>query len=1140
MSIKFELLDKLVEYEKRFSSEIREKNIMLLRDVRFTDEDYVEIVEIIKGLLKSKDFESIKNKGSITLSLYLVWCSIYNYKDGDMWNPILSGINVNNSPKNSRLIGELFLDTLKKYKLITVNDQSFKKYFSQIMLHGYISNDYSGKLFDVLNRYYENLLDRDTSISNIESVWELMFPEDDNYKKNNPIRRKLEDEIINLENNLSEIGNTDYYIAITREELSKLENELLILNDEIEEKCLIKIDRIITIDDQLEFIKLSDEMLTKINDISNRDTDFKIVDNDLICYLQNSFIEIKKEAMQRKMQEDDEFEELNSIIQKLRYEQSIRNKKISDIKNKISILGSGDLDTGLELLGEINDLKSQISFKKKELENINKIIMINDDINHTSFTQTFTASLNYLRQASPEIFKTFMIEALQMMDMYFKHHEIDSDYMLSDQFINWYNEGMSKQNYKVNSYSPNNTDKESDSIANNYKSKNKYKIHEHFIHPALELKSDKRTLELVIPQKVFSRTKFNHINPICKLIYENKSIKDIELIASSQYNDTIVYEYKSDITNLLSSVNIYWQNIRDYFEVSFDGPVVFDINGKRVHNQVLGNGIYNILINSDWSTHDSYISKLESSIPGYYIYEVELNETSLLFFNEFDKESYCFNASKYNTINVEGLNIAEGITSKGLEVITGNLPRIVYNKQVIDDEDLSLYINIDNFTKYEYKLIDKSESEEINKNVFILDLNTIIEKSAHPLELEFCIKDNLDNILLCHKNIWTSNTEFKYENNEIIIKYPSKARVKHPLAAVINGKARVPLLNTTSEEIEVYYDRHGAVKYEAEIPSLNFYFNDSSGVSFDIDTECLKDELIKLKDSYINFEVKGSIARAVELKSCDNSFNITLPLKQNKSKIRIDEIRDLFCDSCDEDALLFRWAGKESNGNFSEIIKIHRMWSISDLDIYQEEQEAQYLIELTYNQNFEYKGKKYIQVINQGSTVFEKELENDTKIFYIKKDSITNQDIEITIYRKSEYGLFGSSKIVVGKINVVLNSIMKEIEDIKLNGLTLTSFMYTKKNYILNSPLKIINITDLETKNFKDESVFKGEINIAGLFSEVIIYIDFERKRLPLLLDNDRDGAQCDSETMEVFWEMRKGSSIIGPIEDFTYEIEGS
>ena len=1148
MSIQFELLDKLVEYEKRFENEVREKEIKLLRDICITEDDYNEIVELLKALIKSKNFKSIYNKGRLTLSLYLVWCSVYNYKDGDMWTPILSGISIKNTPQNSRLIGELFLDTINKYKMLTVSENIGKKYFSQIMLHGYICNDQTSRLFDVLNRYYDNLLDRDTSLANIESVWDLMFPVDDNYINNKQLRKNLEDEIKNLEIELSKSGNIEYFIDITREKLTELENEAERINLQIEEYALKKVYKIMEPNSQSEVSKLSDEILNKIDDISSKDYVQELASSDLINYIKNSFLEIKKEATKIKNQIEDELTELDGSISKLKNEFTLRRGKISDIKNKISILGSGDLEIGFERIDEIKNLQSLINTKKKELHNIIKMIEINDEHEHTSFTQTFGASINYLRQASLDVFKNFMVETLQVMDLYFKHQEVDPEYMLSNQLINWYNEGVSKHKYKPSSFNYNHIDKESSNNSQNSNTKRKNNILEHFISPNLKLKSDKRTLELVIPEKIFTRGKYNNINPKCKLNYMDGNTVDIELVTHSQHNDTVVYEYSNKISKLLSSLSIHWQNIRDYFEFSFDIPLVFDSNGNKVDKLLLDNDIYFILAHENWNTTDEYISKHNSDIEDYFIYEVEINESSFTLVNELDNAKICYIASKYSNIGIEDLNIAEGILSKELQVITGNLPTIVYNKQILDDKDLVLWINIDDYTTNQYNLSEISKSSEKDSNLCRLDLNDIKDitgRYIYPVKLEYLIKDNNENIIFNGKYIWTSNTEFNYEKNEIIIKYPSKSRVKHSHAIIIKDKAKIPLLNEVSEEIEIYYDKHGGVKYQVEIPKISVSYTDNSGNIVELDKDYLKDELKKIKDYYINFEVIGSIAKSIGLSNSNDTFNIRLPLKNNKAKIKIDEIRDLFCESCDEDNLLINWIGKNACGNYIEILKIYKNWIVSEIEINQEEQETQYLIELTYNQNFEYKGTKYLHILNQGTIVIEKELENDSNIFYINKDSITSQEIEIEIYRKKESGLFGSKKDLAGQTVTILKSAMKEIDNIKRNGLILKSFMYFKENnskekYELNPPLNIINIIDSENKNFTEESLFEGEINIGESKHEVIFYIDTERKRLPLLLDIDRDGAQYDNVTKEVFWEVRKGEHILAPIEDFTYEIEGS
>lgn len=104
-----------------------------------------------------------------------------------------------------------------------------------------------------------------------------------------------------------------------------------------------------------------------------------------------------------------------------------------------------------------------------------------------------------------------MVETLQVMDLS-RHQEVDPEYMLSNQLINWYNEGVSKQKYKPSSFNYNHIDKESSNNSQNSNTKRKNNILEHFISPNLKLKSDKRTLELVIPEKIFTRGKYNNIN----------------------------------------------------------------------------------------------------------------------------------------------------------------------------------------------------------------------------------------------------------------------------------------------------------------------------------------------------------------------------------------------------------------------------------------------------------------------------------------------------------------------------------------------------------------------------------------------------------------------------------------------------
>lgn len=1140
---KFEALDKLVEYEKRFSNEIKEKKIVILRDVTFDKEEYEEIRRLIRILLEGNFFEYIKSRCGLTLSLYIVWCVIYNYKDGDMWNSVLEGINVKTNAKNSRIIGEIFLDTLRQYKLLTIDDHSSKKYFSPILMHGYISDNYSGKLFDTLDRFYENLLYRDSSISNIELVWDLMFPSEDDSGNLYSQKKSIEKEIAIFESQLSDQTNKDYFIDISKGDLEIYEQKLIGLEEEIVALCSKRDNLIEEINDQDDTINMSEDILKKAGNISDSE---KLLDNkelQTINYIKESFLELAYLLKQENACKTEEYKNISDSIKKLQNEQIIKNRKLVDIKTKVSILGSGDLEAGLDIITEIKEAESNIIAKKRQLENINSMIEIEKDLDQGTFVQIYTASLYHLKKTAPEIFKDFIIKTIQSMDMYFINKEVNPEYILHEQLGIWYNEAQPKRIYRKNPGIINHfPDKEI--TGHNLCNKKKYKMMDRFSSPRLEMGSDKSTIQLVFSEKIVTKAKSGFGNPVCRLTYQDETQEDIELTYKYQGDKSIVYEERLVLNESLYRADIYWMNLRNCFEFMLDMPLVFDKDGKIIDKKVLDNGIYYILAGSDWECMESgYISRNGSSIKGYYIYEAELNEMRLSFINQINKTSVDFNASRYSNIHLSSLNIVPGVTVEGIQIISGHLPKLSYNRFVIEDDNLTLKILINDYLNIEVGLAEVCVQDEIKDNLCIFDIEKFVEKYSYPVKLEVSINEDSGEKIFSDIFFWTSNTDFKYDKNEIIITHPEKSRVKHSRARIFYDKAVIPLINNPIEQIDIYYNKYGIFKFYVEVPKMEINISNDKDQKLPSGSEILKDDLTKYKDYYINIEVVGSIVNSVEINNIQESFNIVLPLKNNTAKIRFDEIRDLMCEDSDIDSLMIRCLGNKYCGEFEDVLKIYKNWKISDVDIYQEEQHDQYLLEIRYNQNFSYSGEKFIRVLNDDFEVFEKELDSYYSIFYIRKDNLLSDKLQIEIFRKKKSGLFGgrSGNInAVDKINVVLKSKINEIEKIKSGGISLSSFMYKKSEYKMQNPLKIVNISDSQPLNFIGESLFTGTATASYMETEVIFYLDTERKRVPLLLDKDRDGVQYDKESEEFFWEIRKGSNIIGPVEDFHYEIEVS
>src|SRR5690606_14088509 len=118
---------------------------------------------------------------------------------------------------------------------------------------------------------------------------------------------------------------------------------------------------------------------------------------------------------------------------------------------------------------------------------------------------------------------------------------------------------------------------------------------------------------------------------------------------------------------------------------------IFNSSGKTINNRMLENGLYYVLLSENWSLDNvDYISKRLSSITKYWILEIPINETSLTLKNNISLDNFLLQGSKYNNISIEDINLVDGITSDGLEIIVGSLPRLIYNSLVVNPDQLSI------------------------------------------------------------------------------------------------------------------------------------------------------------------------------------------------------------------------------------------------------------------------------------------------------------------------------------------------------------------------------------------------------------------------------------------------------------------
>lgn len=1133
----FKQIEKLIEYENKFIEIIEEKDISILRDIDFTKEEYEEIRYLIEESIRNNKFIMIRKKTPLCVSLFIVWCVIYNYNEGDMWGPVLNAINISINQKNRRALGELFLSTLNKYNLLKVKEPGAKKYLSPILMHGYISNYYSIKLFDRLNKLYEIILERDASYENIEEHWELMFPED--YSKNDQLKKKesLEKKILHLEEELSQISNLGDYIDISKEELeiseSELENIYGVIK-ELEKEKEIVLNELENIND---IYKDSTEIIHRTSSLEQV---FIGESLEIITYIHDNLEVLINKLDDLKTDYNEENKKINNNIQKLSNEKKIKQRKIIDIKTKVSILGTGNIDNGWDELKNIKNHSELLIIKQNELKKMLKLLQLEAENDNKNFIQIYTASLYYLSISSPSIFKNFIIEILRMMDTYFKTNKIDKDSLLAKEFIDWYNIEIKKP-IQVGK-------KDSNSLDNNEnkdiktRGENRLGRVESIKDPYIQLGNDKYTIELIIPEQSFKISHNINFAPKYILTFKDgtKTIKELSFFKKD--NTAIIHEKKIELKKEIVSLGINWLNIRNVFDIDLESITVFEQNGKENKKQMLENGLYYILINKHWRFGEKYISRSNSSIRGFNIIEMPINENEITFTNDLIEEKITLRGSKYNNIKIEELYLVEGVTADDLDIIIGKLPKLTYNNLMIDHEGLSVNILVDGMMFLEKSLEEIAKQDKYSENIYELNLNDIFKrKYKYPIKIDLSLVDANDEKKLNMSYVWVTNTEFKYAESNLIVYYPKKCRLKHSKAVHSRNMATIPLIKSPYEEFQIYYSGYGYKKFKVDVPSIEILIYDNEKNIVEHPCKLIKDETNELKKHKLEVKAIGNGAKAIKISNNNNLLNILISLKKNRAIVELDSIIDFLCADTDNDVLKLKWVGKKSCGQDIEIFNIYKDWVINKIEVYQEEVEDEYILEIKYRENFNYSGEKLISLINEGKLIFSKKLKDDNPFYYIKKDSITSNKIRIEIYRKKQSGIFASRRskdILIAKKDIDLKSEIIEIERIKKFGIVLDAFTYKRKVYNLKKPLKINSIIEGEPLNFIGEAIYNGVAECSGKDYKIIFYLDIEKKKIPILLDMDRDGAQYDLDTDKVFWELKKGKHILAPIEDFDYKIK--
>ena len=155
----------ILQMNNKFERIIQTENVFLLGQIMISNDDY--------EICKKHFFASLVNhrcivRPDLAISVFLVNCVIYAYKDGNFWDSIAVYLDCEKSEIAQTRANEIFMQTIRHYNLFALPDSGRNQSVENIKAHAYVANSYLDKYYDFVNAYYENVLFRQLEYSEIK------------------------------------------------------------------------------------------------------------------------------------------------------------------------------------------------------------------------------------------------------------------------------------------------------------------------------------------------------------------------------------------------------------------------------------------------------------------------------------------------------------------------------------------------------------------------------------------------------------------------------------------------------------------------------------------------------------------------------------------------------------------------------------------------------------------------------------------------------------------------------------------------------------------------------------------------------------------------------------------------------------
>ena len=151
-------------------NDLKKGHRVLLGEYIIDSKIFEKLLKIAQDTIKgAKSGRKLTPIGKLYLSMALVYIAKKEYNERKFWDNLQQKLDININTNLQQQIGSIFLETIRKYDLFEIkNNTSRNMYVQNILAHSYVADEYLDGYFEFLYSFYEKNMLCDFNESNIK------------------------------------------------------------------------------------------------------------------------------------------------------------------------------------------------------------------------------------------------------------------------------------------------------------------------------------------------------------------------------------------------------------------------------------------------------------------------------------------------------------------------------------------------------------------------------------------------------------------------------------------------------------------------------------------------------------------------------------------------------------------------------------------------------------------------------------------------------------------------------------------------------------------------------------------------------------------------------------------------------------